>query len=182
MITRDDVAGLRPEEKDAILDALLGIAWADGEVQKEELDLLKKIGRFFTDDDIEGLAQSYKSDLVRVGRKIAKSDLGSKGRKILIQGLAYVAAAAGGLEDTERAFYTQVLRAFGIPDLQRQRIEQQVRESVYADWFAHALQGTGGKLDDATRAGLKQRAKQLQLEDGIVARIEGDVKAAGGVV
>src|SRR5579872_5428991 len=109
MITRDDVAGLRPEEKDAILDALLGIAWADGEVQPEELELLRKIGKFFTNEDIDQLTQSYKSDLTRVGRKIAKSDLGGKGRKVLILGLAYVAAAAGGLDDTERAFYTQIL-------------------------------------------------------------------------
>ena len=178
MITHDDVAGLRPEEKDAILDALLGIAWADGEVQPEELDLLKRMGKFFTNDDIEQLAQSYKSDLERVGRKIARSDLGSKGRKVLILGLAYIAAAAGGLEDSERAFYTQILRAFGIPDLQRQRIEQQVRESVYGDWFAQKLQAAaGGKLDDAARADLAERRKQLLLDDALVARIEGDVRA-----
>ena len=178
MITHDDVAGLRPEEKDAILDALLGIAWADGEVQPEELDLLKRMGKFFTNDDIEQLAQSYKSDLERVGRKIARSDLGSKGRKVLILGLAYIAAAAGGLEDSERAFYTQILRAFGIPDLQRQRIEQQVRESVYGDWFAQKLHAAaGGKLDDAARADLAERRKQLLLDDALVARIEGDVRA-----
>ncbi len=179
MLTREEVAGLRPEENDAIMDALLGIAWADGEVQPEEMDLLKRIGRFFTHEDIETLAKSYKCDLARVGRKIASSDLGPKGRKVLVKSLAFVAAASGGLEDSERAFYQQILRAFGIPDLQRQRIEAQVREYIYADWFEQKVKAApGGQVDDAARKELAAKAQSLGLDPATVTRIEDDVRGA----
>ena len=49
----------------------------------------------------------------RVGRKIAHSDLGPTGRRVLVKSMALVAAASGDLDDRELAFYTQCLRAFG---------------------------------------------------------------------
>jgi uncharacterized membrane protein YebE (DUF533 family) len=173
MITRDETADLRPEEKDAILDTILGMAWTDGEVQPEEIALLDKIAHHFTDRDVKTLLAEYKTDYERVGRKIARSDLGPAGRRVLIKGMAYMAAASGNVTDAERVFYQQCLRAFGVPDAQRQRIEAQVKAFIYGEWFRDALsRAPGGVIDDAARRALDERRKSLELDDDAAAKIE----------
>ena len=82
MISADDVDRLRPEEKDCILDAMLGMAWSDGSVHLDELDLLRRLARHFTDKDVAELARDYKPDSERISRKIGQSDLGPLGKLV----------------------------------------------------------------------------------------------------
>lgn len=163
MITQEETEGLRSEEKDAILDAILGMAWSDGQVQVEELDFLKQIARFFSDKEIEELIKDYKPDSARVGRKIAQSDLGGNGKKLLLRGMQFVAAAEGNLDDKELAFYRGCVRAFGIPDRVRERMEQEVNREVFTDFLRKRL--LQNELDAPARELLGKLRQRLNLEE-----------------
>ncbi len=179
MISIDEAAALRPEEKDAILDAVLGMAWTDGEVHPEELDLLRKLACHLTDRDVRELLERYQPDLERVGRKIARSDLGPAGRKILIRGMAYVAAASGNVTEEERAFYRQCLLAFGVPESQRQKIEAQVRQSIYAEFLRKRLREAPPPerpLDEAARRDLEARRRDLEIDEEQARALEAEVR------
>jgi uncharacterized tellurite resistance protein B-like protein len=178
MITREETRGLRAEEKDAILDTILGMAWTDGEIQPGELALLRRIACFFTDADVEPLLADYKTDLERLGRKIAASDLGPTGRRVLVKGMAYMAAASGNVTNAERSFYRQCLRAFGLSEAQRSRVEAQVREFVYEGFAEERFTAAkGGDLAPETRAELEEKRKSLELDAETAARIEREVRA-----
>ena len=85
MLTSEETGSLRPEEKDAILDAMLGMAWSDGEIHADEVDLLATVTGLFTEKDVNDLVKDYKPDIERVGRKIASSDLGPAGKKVMLR-------------------------------------------------------------------------------------------------
>jgi uncharacterized tellurite resistance protein B-like protein len=167
----EEIAALRPEEKDAILDAILGMAYADNKAQEEEVRLIKRYAAHFTDGDVDELLKGYKPDKERVGRKIAHSDLGPAGRTILVRSMALVAAASGDLDDKELAFYTQCLRAFGIPEARQKQIEQSVARSVYGELCMTTLTKQGGALDGG-REQLDAARKKLGIQDDEAKRIE----------
>lgn len=170
MINYEETAALRPEEKDAILDAMLGMAWSDGSVHRDELDLLKQIASYFTDRDIEELIKDYKLDIERVGRKIAQSDLGPAGKKVLLRVMAYIAAAEGTIDEKELTFYRGCIRAFGIPDAVRQRMEAEVRREIYGELLKRRL--LQNELDDAAKEQLAGIRKRFELDDATAAEVE----------
>ncbi len=170
IFTYEETGSLRPEEKDAILDAMLGMAWSDGTVQVEEVDLLKRLAANFTDKDILELIRDYKPDTERVGRKIASSDLGPAGKRILLRAMAYVAAAEGTLDEKEAAFYRACLRSFGVPEPVRERMEGEVHREVYRELFRK--KALGGDLGESGRAELAALQKRLKLDDPTVAELE----------
>jgi uncharacterized tellurite resistance protein B-like protein len=175
MITIEESTSLRLEEKDAILDAVLGMAWTDGEVQPGELQLLKKLACHLTERDPAALLAEYTPDLERVGRKIARSDLGPTGRKVLVRAMAYMAAASGNVTEAERVFYQQCLLAFGTPERERAKIEKQVRQMIYAEFVRKRLAGKGDVIDATERAELDERKRTLDLDDESASKIEAEV-------
>lgn len=170
MLSIEEIAELRTEEKDAILDAVLGMAFADQEAQPEEVRLIKRFAAHFTDEDVDEVIASYEPNLERVGRKIAHSDLGPSGRAMLVRGMALVAAASGDLDDRELSFYTQCLRAFGISKMKQKKIERAVSRSLYAELCLAAL-AQGHDLE-ADRAALTDARERLALEADVAERIE----------
>ena len=147
MISAEEAARLRPEEKDAILDAVLGMIWSDSKAQPEEVRLMRRIARHLTDEDIETLLQRYDHDPERVGRKIAASDLGPTGRRLLLRLMALVAAASDGVEPSELIFFQQVLRAFGVPEREREKLERAAHAYIYAEAVREALRTRGLDAD-----------------------------------
>ncbi len=139
MLPEHEIATLRQEEKDAILDAMLGMAWSDSEAETQEIELIKTYAAALTKDDFEALVRDYQPDMERVGRKIVKADLSGTGRRLLVRSLALVMAASGTVADTELAFYQQIVRAFGIPERERKKLEDGVRRDVFADLILRAL-------------------------------------------
>jgi uncharacterized membrane protein YebE (DUF533 family) len=178
MLSSEETAALRPEEKDAILDAMLGMAWSDGSVAVEEIELMKEIAGHFTSADIEGLIKDYKVDNARVARKIASSDLGGPGKRLLIRVMAFVAAAEGTVEEKELAFYRGCLRAFGIQGPTQQRIERDVKREVYTDVLTSRL--ARNELDDAAKKKLDEMRARFEIDDATAAEIEKQVKARLG--
>jgi hypothetical protein len=176
MITREDVADLRPEEKDAILDVILAMAWTDGVIVPTEIALLKKISLYFSREAPETLLADYKTDAERLGRKIARSDLGPAGRKALVKCMAYMAAASGNLNDNDRAFHRQTLRAFGMNDHQQAKVERQVRSYMYGEWVEEALDAGAGEITAEARRGLDEKRKAIELDEASAAQIESDVR------
>lgn len=170
MFRIEQIAALRPEEKDAILDAILGMAFADTEAQQEEVALIKRYAAHFTDEDIVEIIEGYEPDLERVGRKIAHSDIGPAGRRILVRSMALVAAASGDLDERELAFYTQCLRAFGIPEAQQKQIEHSVSRYMYAELCMSTLH-KHGELEPS-RGHLDETKERLSLEDEEARNIE----------
>jgi uncharacterized membrane protein YebE (DUF533 family) len=170
MVGYDSSSKLRPEEKDAILDAMLGMAWSDGSVHIDELDLLRKIASHFTEKNIEELIRDYKPDLERVSRKIASSDLGPTGKQVLLRVMSFVAAAEGSVDDKEVAFYEGCLRAFGIQPAVRARMEQQVRLEVYAEHLKKRI--ARDELDEAARAKLADIRKRFEIDDAAADELE----------
>ena len=170
MFQIEEIAALRAEEKDAILDAVLGMAYADSKMQDEEVRLIKRYAAHFTDDDIAERIASYEPNLERVGRKIAHSDLGPIGRSILVRSMALVAASSGDLCDTELNFYTQCLRAFGIPEAQQKKIEHSVGLYMYAELCMTTLHRH--QTLEERRALLDETAKRLGIADDERAGIE----------
>jgi uncharacterized membrane protein YebE (DUF533 family) len=175
MLSSEETGSLRTEEKDAILDAMIGMAWSDGSVAPEELVLMRQIASHFTDKDIETLVKDYKVDNARVARKIAQSDLGGAGKKLLIRVMAFVAAAEGTVDDKELAFYRGCLRSFGIPEPVKQRIEREVRRDVYAEMLGKKLERN--ELDEAARAQLNDLRQRLELDEASAAEIEKALRA-----
>ncbi|HVY61031.1 MAG TPA: hypothetical protein VHF22_05225 [Planctomycetota bacterium] len=179
MLSAEETGALRPEEKDAILDAMLGMAWSDGSVAPEEIELMKEIAGHFTDRDVEGLIKDYKVDNARVARKIASSDLGGPGKRMLIRVMAFVAAAEGTVEEKELAFYRGCLRSFGVQGPTQQRIEREVRREVYTEMLTKQM--AKNELDEAAKAKLDEMRKRFEIDDATVAEIEKQVKAKLGV-
>jgi uncharacterized membrane protein YebE (DUF533 family) len=161
---------LRAEEKDAILDAMLGMAWSDGSVHIDELDLLRKIAAHFTDKNIEDLARDYKPDLARVSRKIAASDLGPTGKQVLLRVMSFVAAAEGSVDEKEMAFYEGCIRAFGVQPAVRERMESQVRLEVYAEHLKKLF--LRDAADDAARAKLALMRMRFNIDDAAAEQVE----------
>ncbi len=177
MITIEEAQALRPEEKDAILEAVLGVAWTDGETQPEEIALLKRIACHLAEQDPATLLTDYKPDLERVGRKIARSDLGPIGRKVLLKSMAYMAAASGNVTDAERVFYRQCLLAFGVPEAQREKIEKQVRHAIYSELVRASLAAApDGKVDGRKRDELDEKRRELDIDAPVAERIEDAVR------
>lgn len=174
LIDASETEALRPEEKDAILDAMLGMAWSDGSVQLDEVDLLRRIAAFLTDRPIEDLVKEYKVDQARVSTKIAKSDLGPAGKRLLLRIMAYVAAASDGVDDTELAFYRGCQRAFGMPDRVREDLEREVNREVYAEHLRRRL--LANELDDAAKEQLTALRKRLSIEEANAQAIEARVR------
>jgi hypothetical protein len=174
LISPDDVETLRPEEKDAILDAMLGMAWSDGEIHADEVDLLATVTGFFTEKDVNELIKEYKPDIERVGRKIASSDLGPAGKKVMLRAMAYIAAADEDLDEKELSFYRGCLRAFGVAEPVREKIEKQVRREVYTAMLRRKL--FGRELDDAARDELAKLKKRLEIGDAEATEIEQQVQ------
>jgi len=159
----EQIARLRPEERDAILDAMIGMCYADNHVQDEELLCVRRYAAHLADKDIESIVKEYKPDLQRVGRKIAQSDLGPTGRAVLVRGMALVAAASGDLDEKEVAFYSQCLRAFGIPASQQKQIEHVMARHMYGDLCRVALLKDGSY--DRARKDLDSARQKLSLSD-----------------
>jgi hypothetical protein len=157
VITAEEAARLRPEEKDAILDAVLGMVWSDKKTQDEEVRLLRRLSRHFTDDDIGQLLVRYDHDPERVGRKIASSDLGPTGRRVLLRLMALVAAAADGIEEGELIFFQQMLRAFGVNDRERERLDRMAHAYIYAEAVRDALRSRGSDADVSDLEPLAER-------------------------
>ena len=178
MLSAEDTGSLRPEEKDAILDAMLGMAWSDGTIAAEEIELMKQIASHFTDKDIEVLTKEYKVDNARVSRKIAASDLGPAGKKILIRVMAFVAAAEGTVDEKELVFYRGCLRAFGIPEAVKQRIEREVRREVYTEMLTKKLEQ--GEPDAAATEKLLELRSRLEVDEPTAADVEKQVRAKLG--
>ncbi len=170
MINYEETAALRPEEKDAILDAMLGMAWCDGSVHLDEEDMIKRIAEHFTDKDVGALIRDYKVDTERVGRKIATSDLGPAGKRLMLRVMAYVAAAEGHLDEKELAFYRGCIRAFGVPEQVRERMEREVRREVYGELLGRKI--AQNELDDAAKAKLADVRKRFDIDDAAAAEIE----------
>lgn len=170
MITPEEVEPLRPEEKDAVLDAILGMAWSDGSIALEEVDVIRQIASLLTDSDIDALVKDYKPDNDRVSRKIAKSDLGPAGKKVLLRAMAYVAAAEGSLDEKELAFYRGCLRAFGVNDVVRQKLEAEVRRNVYSYMLKRRLRS--GEYDERAKEEMAAMRKRLEIDDAAGAEIE----------
>ena len=179
MITYEETSSLRPEEKDAILDAMLGMAWSDGSIHLDELDLIRRIASHFTDQDVEELVKEYKVDTERVGRKIAKSDLGPAGKRILLRVMAYVAAAEGSVDEKELAFYHGCVRAFGINEHARKRMEAEVRREVYGELLKKRL--LQNELDDAAKEQLAGIRKRFEIDDAGAADVEKMVRKQIGL-
>ena len=170
MFTIEEVASLRPEEKDAILDAILGMAYADSKAQEEEVRLIKRYAAHFTEGDIAKAIDEYEPSLERVGRKIAHSDLGPTGRQMLVRSMALVAAASGDLDEREVSFYNQCLRAFGIPEARQKQIEHSVARYLYGELCMTTLRKQGSL--QAGRAFLDATSKRLEVASDEAASIE----------
>lgn len=170
MFTYEETGSLRPEERDAILDAILGMAWSDGSIHLDEIDLLRRLAANFTDKDIAEIALDYKPDTERVGRKIASSDLGPSGKKILLKAMAYVAAAEGTVDDKELAFYRGCLRSFGVNERERQRMEAEVHREVYREIFRK--KAAAGALDKRARAEVESTRKRLDIDPAVATELE----------
>ncbi|MFC1707996.1 hypothetical protein ACFL59_14470 [Planctomycetota bacterium] len=186
MLDIEEVARLRPEEKDAVLDGILGMVYADTKVVEEELQCVRRFAAHLTDQDVETVIREYKPDLPRVGRKIAASDLGPIGRTILIRGMALVAAASGDIDEREVAFFTQCLRAFGTPPQQQKQIERKMGRHMFGDLCRNLLQrgvtldGDGRKELEETRERLSLSAEEARLLEKH-ARIEHNLAVKGQV-
>ncbi|MHC4391221.1 MAG: hypothetical protein ACYS22_07875 [Planctomycetota bacterium] len=170
MLRIEEVAELRDEEKDAILEAILGMAFADSEMQPDELRVLRRYAAHFTDQDLESLIKEYEPNLERVGRKIAHSDIGPVGRAILVRSMALVAASSGDLDESELNFYLQCLRAFGISEARQEKIEREVSRFLYAELCTTTLHRDG--VLETARETLDSTAKRLELDPKLVALIE----------
>jgi uncharacterized membrane protein YebE (DUF533 family) len=175
MLTSEETGSLRPEEKDAILDAMLGMAWSDGSIAAEEIELMKEIAGHFTDKDVEVLVKDYKVDNARVARKIASSDLGGAGKRILIRVMAFVAAAEGTVEEKELAFYRGCLRSFGVQGPTQQRIEREVRREVYTDMLTKKI--GQNELDAPAKEKLNELRQRLEIDEPTASDIEKSVRA-----
>ena len=175
MITAEDTETLRTEEKDAILDAVLGMAWSDGTIAPEELSMAKSIALHLDPKvDVEALLKDYKPDNDRVSRKIAKSDLGPQGKRVMLRAMAFVAAAEGSLDDKELAFYRGCLRAFGVNEIARQRMEADVRRHVYTEMLRRKL--AQDELDQAGKDELAAMRKRLEIDDKAGEEIDRQVR------
>lgn len=176
MISKEDISGLRRSEKDAILDVILGMAWTDGHIAPAEIALLKKISVHFTREPVEKLLAEYKTDLERVGRKIATSDLGPAGRRALVKCMAYMEAASGNVTEAESNFHRQCLAAFGMTDAQRKKVEVEAKKYIYSEWVEEALTERRGELSPEARKALDEKRKGIELDDATAAKIEGEVR------
>lgn len=175
MITAEDTETLRSEEKDAILDAVLGMAWSDGTIAPEELAMVKSIAKHLDPAvDVESVLKDYKPDNDRVSRKIAKSDLGPQGKKVMLRAMAFVAAAEGSLDEKELAFYRGCLRAFGVNEIARQRMEADVRKHVYTEMLRRKL--AQHELDQAGKDELVAMKKRLEIDDRTADEVEKQVR------
>jgi hypothetical protein len=171
LISAAETDGLRPEEKDAILDAMLGMAWSDGSIHLDELDLLRRIASFLTDRPIDDLVKDYKVDQARVSTKIGSSDLGPGGKRLMLRIMAYVAAASGDVDEKELAFYRGCQRAFGMPDRLREQLESDVHREVYSEHLKRRL--LANELDEPAKEELRKR---LGLEESVAADLEARVR------
>lgn len=179
MLPEHEIATLRQEEKDAILDAMLGMAWSDSEAHTQEIELIKAHAAALTKEDFEALVRDYKPDMERVGRKIVKADLSGTGRRLLVRSLALVMAASGTVSDAEMAFYQQVVRAFGIPERDRKKLEDGVRRDVYADLIVRAL--AAPEAERAARIGdVHREHERLGLSVETAKEIEERVRREAG--
>jgi tellurite resistance protein len=152
------------------------MAFTDGEIQPEEIALLRDIACHLTEKDPAALFADYRPDLERVGRKIARSDLGPLGRKLLIKAMAFMAAASGNVTPAERTFYRQCLLAFGVPAAQRQKIEAEVRHMIYAEFLRKKLLASPGKkLDEAGHRELDEKRRSLEIDPDWARRIGAEV-------
>lgn len=174
LITPEEVEALRTEEKDCVLDAVLGMAWSDGTIQDEEREVLTGLTRHLTDKPLDDLLNEYKVDQARVSRKIAQSDLGSAGKKLLLRAMAYVAAADESVDEKELAFYRGCQRSFGLHERLRERLEEDVNREVYAEQLKRRL--SKGEAADAAREALSAMRKRLNIDDAAAADIEARVR------
>jgi len=180
MITAEETEVLRREEKEAILDAVLGMAWSDGAIADEEIAMVTRIAALLTDKDVNELLKDYKPDKDRLSRNIAKSDLGSAGKKVMLRAMALVAASEGSLDDKELAFYRGCLRAFGVNEITRNKMESEVRRHVFSEMVRRKL--AKNEFDDAAKEELAVLRKRLELDDAAGADIEKSVRRELGKV
>jgi len=174
MITAEDTDALRREEKEAILDAILGMAWSDGTIAEEEIGMVRKIAAFLTEKDVSDLLKTYKPDNDRLSRNIARSDLGPTGKKVMLRAMALVAASEGSLDDKELAFYRGCLRAFGVNEITRNKMEAEVRRHVFDEMVRQKL--AKGDLDAAAKEELATLRKRLEIDEAAAASIEAAVR------
>ncbi len=125
----DYITTLSPEEKRIFVESFCCMVYADGNVAKEEIDFLKKIGKLYgiNEQEIVSILKNMNRD--EVMNNVEKISERSKALQ-LVKELCYLANSDTGLDDREIDFIIDVAEKVDVDSEKLKQINKWVLDKI----------------------------------------------------